>query len=150
MARDNGALGLILYSDPADDGYMRGDVYPRGPWRSADAIQRGTVKYIFQHASDPLTPGWAATQEAERLTIAEATDLPQIPVVPQTPVVPRCQTVATSPRLPERAIRVAAPLALRLSRRTRAGEGSPQGAMRAQHPAHLQRHRHFGRHDVSG
>lgn len=82
VAGDNGAVGLILYSDPADDGYMKGDVYPRGPWRSADAIQRGTVKYIFQHASDPLTPGWAATQDAERLTIAEATDLPKIPVVP--------------------------------------------------------------------
>ena len=82
VAGDNGAVGLILYSDPGDDGYMKGDVYPRGPWRSADAIQRGTVKYIFQHASDPLTPGWAATQDAERLTIAEATDLPKIPVVP--------------------------------------------------------------------
>ena len=82
VAGDNGAVGLILYSDPADDGYMRGDVYPRGPWRSADAIQRGTVKYIFQHASDPLTPGWAATKDAERLPIVEATDLPKIPVVP--------------------------------------------------------------------
>lgn len=82
VAGDNGAVGLILYSDPADDGYMRGDVYPRGPWRSADAIQRGTVKYIFQHASDPLTPGWAATKDAEKLSIAEATDLPKIPVVP--------------------------------------------------------------------
>ena len=82
VAGDNGAVGLILYSDPADDGYMRGDVYPRGPWRSADAIQRGTVKYIFQHASDPLTPGWAATADAERISIAEATDLPEIPVVP--------------------------------------------------------------------
>lgn len=82
VAGDNGAVALILYSDPADDGYMRGDVYPRGPWRSADAIQRGTVKYIFQHASDPLTPGWAATKNAERLPIAEATDLPKIPVVP--------------------------------------------------------------------
>lgn len=82
VAGDNGAAGLILYSDPADDGYMRGDVYPRGPWRSDDAIQRGTVKYIFQHASDPLTPGWAATKDADRLTIAEATDLPKIPVVP--------------------------------------------------------------------
>ncbi len=82
VAGDNGAVGLILYSDPADDGYMRGDVYPRGPWRSADAIQRGTVKYIFQHASDPLTPGWAATADAERISIAEATDLPKIPVVP--------------------------------------------------------------------
>ena len=82
VAGDNGAIGLILYSDPSDDGYMRGDVYPRGPWRSADAIQRGTVKYIFQHASDPLTPGWAATEDAERIPIAEATDLPKIPVVP--------------------------------------------------------------------
>ena len=82
VAGDNGAVGLILYSDPEDDGYMRGDVYPRGPWRSEDAIQRGTVKYIFQHASDPLTPGWAATKDAERLPIAEATDLPKIPVVP--------------------------------------------------------------------
>jgi len=82
VAGDNGAVGLILYSDPADDGYMRGDVYPRGPWRSGDAIQRGTVKYIFQHASDPLTPGWAATKDAERLSFDEATDLPKIPVVP--------------------------------------------------------------------
>ena len=82
VAGDNGAVALILYSDPKDDGYIRGDVYPRGPWRSGDAIQRGTVKYIFQHASDPLTPGWAATKDAERIPIAEATDLPQIPVVP--------------------------------------------------------------------
>ena len=82
VAGDNGAVALILYSDPKDDGYIRGDVYPRGPWRSADAIQRGTVKYIFQHASDPLTPGWAATKDAERIPIAEATDLPKIPVVP--------------------------------------------------------------------
>ena len=82
VAGDNGAVGLLLYSDPADDGYMRGDVYPRGPWRSPDAIQRGTVKYIFQHASDPLTPGWAATADAKRIPISEATDLPKIPVVP--------------------------------------------------------------------
>ena len=82
LAGEHGAVGLILYSDPADDGYMRGDVYPRGPWRSADAIQRGTVKYIFQHASDPLTPGWAATEDADRLEIENATDLPKIPVIP--------------------------------------------------------------------
>ena len=82
VAGDNGAVGLILYSDPIDDGYVRGDVYPRGPWRSADAIQRGTVKYIFQHAGDPLTPGWAATEDAERIPISEATDLPKIPVAP--------------------------------------------------------------------
>ena len=82
IAEEQGAAGLIIYSDPADDGYMKGDVYPRGPWRSADAIQRGTVKYIFQYAGDPLTPGWASTKDAHRLPIAEATDLPHIPVAP--------------------------------------------------------------------
>ena len=82
VAGEQGAVGLIIYSDPSDDGYMKGDVYPRGPWRSPDAIQRGTVKYIFQYAGDPLTPGWASTKDAHRLPIAEATDLPQIPVAP--------------------------------------------------------------------
>ena len=82
VAGEHGAFGLILYSDPAGDGYMKGDVYPRGPWRSADAVQRGTVKYIFQHASDPLTPGWASTKNARRIPIEEATDLPKIPVAP--------------------------------------------------------------------
>ena len=82
IAGEQGAIGLIIYSDPVDDGYMKGDTYPRGPWRSADAIQRGTVKYIFQHAGDPLTPGWASTKEAHRIPITEATDLPKIPVAP--------------------------------------------------------------------
>ena len=82
IAGEQGAIGLIIYSDPADDGYMKGDTYPRGPWRSADAIQRGTVKYIFQYAGDPLTPGWASTKAAHRIPITEATDLPQIPVAP--------------------------------------------------------------------
>ena len=82
VAGEQGAVGLLIYSDPADDGYMKGDVYPRGPWRSADAIQRGTVKYIFQYAGDPLTPGWASTKGAHRIPITEATDLPEIPVAP--------------------------------------------------------------------
>ena len=82
VAGEQGAAGLIIYSDPADDGYMKGDVYPRGPWRSSDAIQRGTVKYIFQYAGDPLTPGWASTKDAHRIPIGEATDLPHIPVAP--------------------------------------------------------------------
>ncbi|MBT7099555.1 M28 family peptidase [Candidatus Poribacteria bacterium] len=82
VAGERGAAALLLYSDPADDGYMQGDVYPRGPQRPGDAIQRGTVKYIFVHASDPLTPGWASTPNADRLTRDEATDLPDIPVVP--------------------------------------------------------------------
>ena len=82
IAGEQGAVGLIIYSDPADDGYLKGDVYPKGPWRSADAIQRGTVKYIFQYAGDPLTPGWASTKDAHRIPISEAIDLPKIPVAP--------------------------------------------------------------------
>ena len=123
VAGDNGAVGLILYSDPADDGYMRGDVYPRGPWRSEDAIQRGTVKYIFQHASDPLTPGWAATKDADRLSIAEATDLPKIPVVPLA--YRDAKPFLKAPCGPECAFRMAGRFAFCVSYRTGTGEGSP-------------------------
>lgn len=62
-----GAAGLILFSDPADDGYLKGPVYPDGPWRPADSIQRGSIMYLFNYAGDPLTPGWAATENAHRL-----------------------------------------------------------------------------------
>ena len=123
VADDNGAVGLILYSDPTDDGYMRGNVYPRGPWRSEDAIQRGTVKYIFQHASDPLTPGWAATKDAERLPMAEATDLPKIPVVSDR--LSGCQTVSESTRGTECPISLARGSPFRLSYRTGPRQGSP-------------------------
>jgi N-acetylated-alpha-linked acidic dipeptidase len=57
QAEKRGAKGLIIYSDPADDGYARGPVYPDGPWRPADAIQRGSIQYIFNYPGDPLTPG---------------------------------------------------------------------------------------------
>src|SRR5581483_5874066 len=49
MAQENGAAGVIIYSDPQDDGYVKGDVYPRGPWRPPTAVQRGTIEYGFQH-----------------------------------------------------------------------------------------------------
>ena len=48
VAEDNGAIGLIIYSDPADDGYSQGDVYPKGPWRPSSSAQRGSVQYIFE------------------------------------------------------------------------------------------------------
>ena len=57
VAEENGAVGLLIYSDPADDGYMQGDVYPNGPWRPASSAQRGSVQYLFQYPGDPLTPG---------------------------------------------------------------------------------------------
>jgi N-acetylated-alpha-linked acidic dipeptidase len=82
VAEQNGAIGLIIYSDPADDGYMQGDVYPKGPWRPADSAQRGSVQYLFEYPGDPLTPGTPAIPGTPRLKMEEATNIPRIPVQP--------------------------------------------------------------------
>jgi N-acetylated-alpha-linked acidic dipeptidase len=81
-AEERGAAGVIIYSDPTDDGYMQGDIYPHGPYRPETAVQRGSVQYIFEYPGDPLTPGWAATPTAKRLGSAAATNLPRIPSLP--------------------------------------------------------------------
>ena len=81
-AEERGMIGVIIYSDPADDGYGRGDVYPNGPYRSADAIQRGTLMYEAQYVGDPLTPGRAALEGVERLPPAEAKNVPKLPMIP--------------------------------------------------------------------
>ena len=77
-AERNGATALLLYSDPADDGYVRGDVYPEGPMRPATAVQRGSV---MNGTGDPTTPGWASVRGARRLPLDSAR-VPRIPVVP--------------------------------------------------------------------
>lgn len=82
VAEENGAIGLIIYSDPADDGYMQGDVYPNGPWRPASSAQRGSVQYLFQYPGDPLTPGKPSIDGVTRLKLEEATNLTRIPVQP--------------------------------------------------------------------
>jgi N-acetylated-alpha-linked acidic dipeptidase len=82
VAEDHGAIGCIIYSDPADDGYMQGDVYPKGPWRPVASGQRGSVQYLFDYPGDPLTPGRPAIQGVPRLKPEEATDLTRIPVQP--------------------------------------------------------------------
>ncbi|CAN5710068.1 transferrin receptor-like dimerization domain-containing protein [soil metagenome] len=82
VAEENGAIGLIIYSDPSDDGYMQGDVYPKGPWRPESSAQRGSVQYLFQYPGDPLTPGKPSIPGVARLKIEEATDLTRIPVQP--------------------------------------------------------------------
>jgi N-acetylated-alpha-linked acidic dipeptidase len=80
LAEEHGAVGLIMYSDPADDGYVRGDVYPEGPYRPASAVQRGSV---IGHWGDPTTPGWASVEGAERLDPhREGHWVPAIPVIP--------------------------------------------------------------------
>jgi N-acetylated-alpha-linked acidic dipeptidase len=77
-AEKHGAAGLIIYSDPADDGYMRGDVYPAGPMRPSRGIQRGSV---MNPNGDPSTPGYASTTNARRIPLAQM-DVPRIPVLP--------------------------------------------------------------------
>ena len=82
VAEENGARGLIIYSDPADDGYTQGDTYPKGPWRPASSAQRGSVEYIFEYPGDPLTPGTPSVKGVPRIKQSEATNVPRIPVQP--------------------------------------------------------------------
>ncbi len=81
VAAEHGAVGCIIYSDPNDDGYAHGAVYPDGPFRPPLGVQRGSVMDT-EYPGDPLTPGVAATPQAKRLTLAEAQTITKIPVLP--------------------------------------------------------------------
>ena len=85
LAQEMGAAALIIYSDPIDDGFTKGDSYPKGPWRPSSSVQRGTVEFGFQHPGDPTTPGFASTMsltESERVKPEDNPDMPRIPVTP--------------------------------------------------------------------
>src|SRR5215203_2178556 len=82
VAEQNGAIGCIIYSDPEDDGYMQGDVFPKGPWRPVASGQRGSVQYLFDYPGDPLTPGKPSIPGVVRLKPEEATNLTRLPVQP--------------------------------------------------------------------
>ena len=85
VAQERGAAGLIIYSDPVDDGFKRGDSYPLGPWRPESAVQRGSVGYMFFFPGDPTTPGVASTPnlpDSKRVPYTESMQLPRIPVTP--------------------------------------------------------------------
>ncbi len=82
VAYEQGAIGCIMYSDPKDDGYVRGDVYPKGPFRMEHGIQRGSVLDMPMYPGDPLTPGYGAKADVERLTVEEAPTIMKIPVMP--------------------------------------------------------------------
>jgi N-acetylated-alpha-linked acidic dipeptidase len=82
VAAERGAVGCIIYSDPHEDGYFRGDVFPAGPWRPLQGAQRGSVMDMVLYPGDPLTPGVGATKDARRLPLAEARTLTRIPVLP--------------------------------------------------------------------
>jgi N-acetylated-alpha-linked acidic dipeptidase len=82
LAYEHGAVGCIIYSDPREDGYGAGDVYPKGGYRPADGVQRGSVADIPIYPGDPLTPDVGATRDAKRLAIGEAKTVLKIPVIP--------------------------------------------------------------------
>src|SRR5215510_10812633 len=83
IAAEHGAIGCIIYSDPRDDGYFAGDVYPQGAWRNETGAQRGSVADLPLYAGDPLTPGVGATPGAKRLDLKDpGTTLRKIPVLP--------------------------------------------------------------------
>ena len=82
IAAEQGAIGCIIYSDPHDDGYYHGDVYPHGPYRNEHGAERGSVADMPVFPGGPLTPFVAATRDAKRLSIEKAPTLTKIPVLP--------------------------------------------------------------------
>ncbi|KKK49409.1 hypothetical protein LCGC14_3135360, partial [marine sediment metagenome] len=82
LAAEKGAIGCIIYSDPKDDGYVRGDVYPKGAFKNKTGVQRGSVMDMPLYPGDVLTPGYAATKDAKRLDRKEAPTITKIPVLP--------------------------------------------------------------------
>jgi N-acetylated-alpha-linked acidic dipeptidase len=82
LAHEHGAIGCLIYSDPHEDGYAAGDVYPQGGWRPASGVQRGSVADLTLYSGDPLTPGVGATPDARRLPLDAVKTLMKIPVIP--------------------------------------------------------------------
>jgi N-acetylated-alpha-linked acidic dipeptidase len=82
VAAEHGAVGCIIYSDPREDGFYQGSVYPAGPFRPSDGVQRGSVMDMPVYPGDPLTPGVGATKDAKRLKLSEVTTFTKIPTLP--------------------------------------------------------------------
>ena len=82
VAAEHGAIGCLIFSDPHEDGYYQGDVFPEGPYRPKDGVQRGSVADMPLYSGDPLTPGVGATKDAKRLALKDAETITKIPVLP--------------------------------------------------------------------
>ena len=83
VAAEHGAIGCLIYSEPQDDGYTRDVVFPEGPMRNPNGVQRGSVMdFASANPGDPLTPGIGATKDAKRLSVSEAKSIAKIPVLP--------------------------------------------------------------------
>jgi N-acetylated-alpha-linked acidic dipeptidase len=82
IAAEHGAIGCLIYSDPRDDGYFDGAVFPDGPMRNKDGVQRGSVEDLPMYSGDPLTPGEPSIPGVKRLDLKEAQTLTKIPTLP--------------------------------------------------------------------
>jgi N-acetylated-alpha-linked acidic dipeptidase len=82
VAAEHGAVGCIIFSDPHEDGFFNGSVYPEGGWRNDQGAQRGSVADMPLYPGDPLTPGVGATADAKRVAVKDAQTLTKIPVLP--------------------------------------------------------------------
>jgi N-acetylated-alpha-linked acidic dipeptidase len=82
VAAEHGAVGCLIYSDPYEDGFVRGETFPTGAYRPPDGVQRGSVADMPFYPGDPLTPGVGATKDAKRLKVEEAATITKIPVLP--------------------------------------------------------------------
>ena len=148
LAAEFGAIGCIIYSDPADDGYVRGEVYPVGGYKNDSGVQRGSVMNLPLHAGDLLTPGWAAVEGAERLPIDEAPAMAPIPTLPisyaEAKPLARC---AGKARWRQRHGAAACPSPTRLG--AGPAEGAPDRRVRLEHGHRQQRRRAHGRRRVA-
>ena len=86
IAEQRGAAGVLIYSDPADDGYFRGDMYPHGPYRPSTAVQRGSVQYLFKYPGDALTPGIASRPDLPASQLLKPEDAANMPKIPSEPL----------------------------------------------------------------
>ena len=139
VAAEHGAIGCLIYSDPRDDGYFADAVFPDGPMRNRDGVQRGSVMDLPIYPGDPLTPGVAAIPGAKRLAIADAPTLTKIPVLPISYGDAQPLLAAMAGPMAPAAWRGALPITYRLG--PGPGAGAPEGGVQLGHQADLQRDR---------
>jgi N-acetylated-alpha-linked acidic dipeptidase len=135
VAYEHGAIGCLIYSDPRDDGYYAGDVYPGGPYRPEFGAQRGSVMDMPVHAGDPLTPGWGSEPGGKKNRIEDSQTILKIPVLPisygdAAPILRQLKGQGRPERMEGRA-------AVHVSRWPRSGAGPHEPALRVEEPPAL-------------
>ena len=148
VAAERGAIGCLLYSDPRDDGYFVDGVFPDGPMRGKDGVQRGSVMDMPTYPGDPMTPGRGSTPGATRLDMKEVTTLTRIPVLSDL-LWRRAATACGAERRPS-ANRVARRVANHVPHRSRSRARASEAGVRLESQARSQRHRAPTRLHLSG